>query len=350
MKPKITKTIYYALVLSIGLHIALVSVLRVLHHRGPSSEKDITTLQISQIPSQRALRPLKRKQHVPPKFTPVKQQQIEKAVSLPVASLPATAPIVHQNPVTHVRGFSLPTSHTLGIDKSGINSTVPSANRDIGSLPGTSKFDSQNVLRGIKHPSFKAPIDDALPSVSTPSLPTAILTRIGQHIVANRTTDIVDIVFIVDASGSMKDNINAVRNHLNRMTNLFYTAKLDFTLGIVIFRENMFGWDFDIIPQTRSLSQIKRSLTKIKCRGGENAKDALIRAADEVVFRQNADVHFILITDEYVSGNYSAKDVLTKVSRAKIKVGVIGRDEPFQKFIARSTGGLWFPIASLGAY
>jgi hypothetical protein len=151
----------------------------------------------------------------------------------------------------------------------------------------------------------------------------------------------------------MKDNINAVRNHLNQMTELFDDAELDFTLGIVIFRDNtgynMLGWDFELVPQTRSVSQIKRLLGQVKCRGGEKALDALMRAADEVTVRRNTDVHFILITDEYVSGNYSARDVLIKMTNAKIKVDVIGRDEPFQKFITRSTGGLFLPISSLGA-
>ena len=55
----------------------------------------------------------------------------------------------------------------------------------------------------------------------------------------------------------------------------------------------------------------------MKCRGGEKALDALMRAADEVTVRRNTDVHFILITDEYVSGNYSAKDVLIKMTNAK---------------------------------
>ncbi len=350
MKPKITKTIYFALVLSIVLHIALVSIMRVLHQTDPSLEKDITYLQVSQIPSQRSIRTLKRKQYVPPKFTPVKQQQIETEMSPPIAALPATAPIVHQNPVTPVRGLTVPTSRTLGIHKSDINSAVPTVNEGIRNQPGTSKFDVQNIFRGTKHQSFKPLVDSTFSTVSDLPLPTAMLIRIGQHIVANRTTDMVDVVFIIDASGSMKDNINAIRNHLHRMTKLLDSAELDFTLGIVIFRENLLDWNFEVIPQTRSVSQIKRTLSQVKCRGGEKAIDALIRAADEVAFRQNADVHFILITDEYVSGNYSAKDVLTKMSHAKIKVDVIGRDEPFQKFIARSTGGLWFPIASLGAH
>ena len=350
MKPKITRTIHYALILSISLHVFLVSVLKVLHQTEPSSVQDITHIEISKIPSLRALRKIKREQYIPPKLTPVQQKQIETEVNPPTASLPATTPIAHQNPVTPLIGFSLPNSHTLDNNKSGINSTEAAVNQDIGSLPGAGNFNSQDIFRGTKHQSSKPHADVTLPSVSDVPLPTAILTRIGQHIVTNRTADIVDIVFIIDASGSMKDNINAVRTHLNRMTDLFDDAELDFTLGIVIFRENMLGLDLDVIPQTRSVSQIKRTLSQVKCRGGEKAIDALIRATDEVDFRQNADVHFILITDEYVSGNYSARDVLTKMNDTKIKVDVVGLDEPFQKFITRSTGGIWLPISSLGAH
>ncbi len=350
MKPKITRTIHYALILSISLHIFLVSVLRVFDHTEPRSVEDITHIEISKVPSERALRKLKREQYIPPKFTPVKQRQIETEVNPPVASLPTTMPIAHQNPVTPLSGFSLPNPQTLDNNKSGINSTEGTVNQDIGNLPGAGNVNLQDIIRGTKNQSSKPHVDVTLPSVSDLPLPTAILTRIGQHIVTNRTADTVDIVFIIDASGSMKDNINAVRTHLNRMTDLFDDAELDFTLGIVVFRENILGLDLDVIPQTRSISQIKRALAQVKCRGGEKAIDALIRATDEVDFRQNADVHFILITDEYVSGNYSARDVLTKVSHAKIKVDVVGLDEPFQKFITRSTGGIWLPISSLGAH
>ena len=350
MKPKVRKTIRNALILSIGVHIILVSILTSLYQTEPSSISDITYLEMSEVRSQRALRPLKREKYIPPKLTPIRHKQIEVNVNPLVASIPTPQPIAHRNPITPVSGITLPKSSTLGIGNSVINSTTPTVNQDIGNRLGVGKFKSPGVIRNTKQQSFKSPIDDTLPRVSDLPLPNVILARIGQHIVANRTTDIVDIVFVIDASGSMKDNINAVRSHLNRMTELFDEADLDFTLGIVVFRENILGYDFELFPQTRSIPQIKRLLAQVKCRGGEKALDALIRAADEVVFRQNADVHFILITDEYVSGNYSAKDVLTKMNHAKIKVDVVGRDEPFQKFIARSTGGLWLPISSLGAH
>lgn len=350
MKPKVTKSIHFALILSIGLHIALIFVLKVLYRPEPSSTKNITYLEISQLPPQRSLRTLKRTKYVPPKITPIRQKQIENEVNLPIATLPTAAPISHQNPVTPLRGFSLPASRTLGINKPSLSFAAPAVNQGMGSRPGSTKFNMQGISRVTKHRSFKPPIDDALPGISDLPLPNVILKRIGLHVVASRSTNMVDIVFVIDASGSMKDNINAVRNHLSSMTSLFDNAKIDFTLGVVIFRDDIFSSGFEVIAQTRSVSQIKRALTRVKCRGGEKALDALIRAADEVSYRKNADVHFVLITDEYVSGNYSARDVLNKMNDAKIKVDVIGLNEPFQKFITRSTGGLWLPISSLGVH
>ncbi|MCY4404634.1 MAG: VWA domain-containing protein [Candidatus Poribacteria bacterium] len=350
MKSKVSKSLSNALILSIGIHVVLVFFVIGLHQSEPRSITDITYLEISEVRSQRALRPLKRNKYIPPKITPITHKQIEVNVNHPVESVPTPQPIAHRNPVTPVNGLSLPDSDTLGVGNSLIDSTTPSVNEGIDNQTRIGNIKPPGVFRNKIQQSVKPTIDDTLPQVSDLPLPHVILERIGQHIVSNRTTDSVDIVFVIDASGSMQDNINAVRIHLNRMTELFDEANIDFTLGIVVFRDKIFGVDFEVFPQTRSVPQTKRLLAQVKCQGGEKALDALIRAADEVDFRQNADVHFILITDEYVSGNYSAKDVLNKISRAKIKVDVIGRDEKFQKFIAQSTGGLWLPISSLGTH
>ncbi len=354
MKPKVTRSIHIALVLSIGVHIILVALLMGLHTSKSRLIKDVTYLEISNIPTQRALRTLKRKRFIPPKLTPVKQKQIASTVNTPIASFSKKTTIVHRNPSTTLRGFSLPKPHTLGINNATMNSPIPSINEGITSGFTSGRINLPGIKRSIRRQTIKPPFDDAIQGIVELPLPNVILARIGQHIVANRTKDIVDIVFIIDGSGSMKDNINAVRKHLNRMTELFNEAKIDFTIGIAIFRHstayNMFGWDFEVVPQTRSISHIKRALAQVKCRGGEKAVDALIRAADEVQYRKNADVHFILVTDEYVSGNYSASDVLKKMNDCKIKVDVVGLDEPFQKFITRTTGGIWLPISSLGVH
>lgn len=348
MKPKFTKNIHIALILSVCIHVILVFVLTRLYQREENSIDEITYLKIMEIPTERVKRPINRDQYIPPKITPTKQKQIEVDVNPPVVSLPSEQSISHQNPVVPIIEMSVPNPSEFGIGISDRTSNSPIGNQNLGNPFKLGRVESSDVLRVTKPRLYEPPIDSKLPPVSELQMPSAIMARIAYHIVEHRNTDNVDIVFVIDGSGSMKDNINAVRSHLNRMTKFFDDADLDFTLGVVIFREKMLGLDFEIFPQTRSVSHIKRRLAQVRCSGGEKALDALIRAADEVDYRENADVHFILITDEFVSGNYSASDVLRKMRQSGIRVDVVGRDEPFQKFITRSTGGLWLPITSLG--
>ena len=109
----------------------------------------------------------------------------------------------------------------------------------------------------------------------------------------------------------------------------------------------MAGMDIKISPQTNNAEEIKKILRSMKVSGGERALDALMKAIDQVRFRPGADRHFILITDEYVSGTYPVDEVLRAAKRAGITIDVLGRDEPFQRTIAEQTGGIWTPIQSL---
>lgn len=185
-------------------------------------------------------------------------------------------------------------------------------------------------------------------ALSQPELP---MEKIAKHALAARQKDKLDIVFIVDASQSMENNIDAVINHLSKMVDIFQAGGLDFTIGIVTFRYgtlySMLGWDMKVFPQTSDVKKVKQELHSIKCRGDEKALDALMQAIAEVKFRQFAERRFILVTDEYVSGSYSAAEVLNQIQKFDIKVDVIGIDEPFQKMVAQCTGGLWFSIGKI---
>lgn len=348
MKPKVLKNISNALILSVCIHFILVCALMIFYRHEPSAINEITYLEITEVPTKRNLRTIKHKQYTRPKITPTKQTQIEVDVDPPILSFQAAQPITHQNSVVPITGISLPNPQELGVGSSNLNTNSQMLNSNSGRQSGIGKLVSPGIVGVTKPQPFKPHVDKTLPQVSELKMPSALMARIGYHIVSNRSTDLVDIVFVIDGSGSMKDNINAVRTHLSRMTKYFDDAHLDFTLGVVIFREKMLGCHYEIFPQTRSVPQIKRRLAQVKCSGGEQTLDALIHAADEVDYRKNADIHFILITDEFVSGNYTASDVLRKMRKENIKVDVVGRDEPFQKFITRSTGGLWLSISSLG--
>jgi len=174
------------------------------------------------------------------------------------------------------------------------------------------------------------------------------LQEIAQHISTTGSSRKVDIVFIVDTSESMQDDIDAVRRHLGKMIDRFQQAHLDFTLGVVRFHHSLvyewLGMDITVSPQTSNVDEVREILRSIKVSGGERALDALMKAISEVKFRSDVDRHFILVTDEYVKGTYSVSEVLKAVKRAKITIDVLGRDEPFQRTIAEQTGGIWTPI------
>ena len=356
MKVILRKNIPNALLISIGLHILLILLLGTLYRQSLDWQaQPVTEFDIVKIRARSSVRPLKRLRHRPlqPSTVPETMQQMETVTVQPPTLQTAAAPVSHQDATIELQtpelAATVPGERTYGTGlraKPVSGSGSSSGGSGVGSrISGHGK--TGGATRGFLGETDGQPASD----IGGLTLPDLALTKIGKHIVANRGTDLVDIVFVIDGSGSMKNDVAAVREHLNAMTDLFDTANIDFTIGIVTFRTGtgygLLGLDFEVIPQMRSISQIKKVLAQLKFRGDENGLDALIRAADEVTFRQDAEVHFIFVTDEYVSGAYSSIDVMVKMKTAKIKVDVIGRDEPFQKFIAKSTGGLWLPISSL---
>lgn len=164
-------------------------------------------------------------------------------------------------------------------------------------------------------------------------------------------TNRVDLVFLLDASQSMQDNIYAVAKYLERMAERLLRGDVDYEIGIVTFRHTTFtsalGNDLSVTPLTKDLTRIRQTLEKVKCKGGERALNALMDAISRVEFRAGASRHFVLVTDEYVTGSYSTQEVLGALYRARIQVDVIGMDEPFQRALAARTGGMWMPITNL---
>lgn len=224
-----------------------------------------------------------------------------------------------------------------------------------GSLSGQGKGSAGGILSISPRlkPREDASIIEKLQVYSEADIPfIKALQLIAQHVLnvtaKNRK---VDIVFIVDTSESMEDDIDSVRRHLNKMIERFQSANLDFTLGVVRFHHSLvyewLGTDIIVSQQTSDVEEVKRTLKSIKVSGGERALDALMKAVSEVKFRPDADRHFILVTDEYVHGTYPVSEVLKAAKRAKIAIDVLGMDEPFQRTIAEQTGGIWTSIEQI---
>jgi hypothetical protein len=205
-------------------------------------------------------------------------------------------------------------------------------------------MDKVPVEGGVIGEKFQVYSEDEIPLIRG-------LEEIADHVVEVNKSRKVDVVFIIDTSESMQNDIDAVRRHLDRMIKRFQQAGIDFTLGVVRFHHSpIYEWlgvDITISPQTNNVEKVRDILGSIKVSGGERALDAIMEAISKVKFRKNSDRHFVLVTDEYVKGTYAAPDVLKSAKRAKITIDVLGRDEPFQRTIAEQTGGIWTPIEKI---
>lgn len=212
------------------------------------------------------------------------------------------------------------------------------------------RIDSEKLLPLTRKVPAKEPVTvDKLQIHKDADIPfIKAMQEIAKNITDNKTSNKVDITFLIDISESMEDNIDAVRRHISRMIDKLNETKIDFTIGVLTFHHNLLyewlGSDIQIYPQTTDINEIKKILKSIKVSGGERPLDAIMKAITGVKTRQGASRFFIFITDEYVKGTYTVSEVLQAVKRANITVNVLGRDEPFQRALAEQTGGVWMPI------
>jgi hypothetical protein len=170
------------------------------------------------------------------------------------------------------------------------------------------------------------------------------LEGIAESVADSRTETAVDLVFLLDISGSMIDNIRAVGRQLNRMITVFEEKGVDFTLGIVIFR--YLEGDTIIHPQTRDSEKYKRLLTShvVAAAGDERAHNAIVKTIRRVNFREGVNRRFILVTDEPSKGSYTLPEVLAQCFQNNITIDVIGINHTTHRALTSKTGGLWFPI------
>lgn len=70
-----------------------------------------------------------------------------------------------------------------------------------------------------------------LPNIAFPIL----MKKLAQEIVETSEGGPIDVVFVIDASGSMGDNIKAVTEHLTEMVDVYKDSKIDYALGVTEF-------------------------------------------------------------------------------------------------------------------
>lgn len=247
-------------------------------------------------------------------------------VSIPVLKTDAQLPIAE----TSLR------EHTTETPKWKKIETAPAKTPTIVPKPKTAQGQTEtNEIERRKSPA--QPIDrDARMGEA--------LEGIAESIADAESETAVDLVFLLDISGSMIDNIRAVGRQLSWMVTVFEEKGVDFTLGIVIFR--YLDSDTIIHPQTRDSERFKRLLTThvVAGMGDERAHDAIIKAIRRVDFREDVNRRFVLVTDELTKGSYTLSEVLKQCFQNNITIDVIGINHTTHRALTTKTGGLWYPI------
>ena len=181
-----------------------------------------------------------------------------------------------------------------------------------------------------------------------------MMKDIAQELTAATTTKKVDIVFVLDETASMVDNIRGIRAYFEFIFDAFKRDGRDATYGLVTFTDKTKTYG-----RTHDLGTFKNWLFKIDVDHGgdisEAGLDALMTALKKVKFRRNAQRFFILASDAAFHdadfdgrSSYSLDEVIATLQKEKVRVDVIGLDYLPIKQIAMATGGTWRAIPGKG--
>lgn len=178
------------------------------------------------------------------------------------------------------------------------------------------------------------------------------LEQIANHIIATRTLDKVNVVFVLDTSASMGDNIQQVAENLYSMTDAFDLVNIEYHLGMSEFSVREKGQKVETRSLAPDVGYLRRRMQKVRLSGDENALDALLDTLNFIDFHADADKHLILVTDEPATTSFREKNglgtmrarVINESQMEEIRVNVLGFPEAFQQELATTTGGVWQPI------
>ena len=264
-----------------------------------------------------------------------------------------------------------------------IPSTVPGENIDLGELRSSSykSTTSEMKIRGLREDSPEIEIGGSLdtrrrgrllngnlgggggqsvgkstagssPENDYPSMMRHLALGLIEQVPAKK----IDLVFILDKTASMTDNIRGIRAYIDRFLDQFRLADRDIAVGLVVFSDQQGIQSHGVTTRFKKFSNW---LHQIQIEGGgdlaESGLDAIMEALNRIRFRWRSQPIFVLATDgafhdlDYDGqSSYSLDQVVADLQRKNVRVEVIGTDYLPVKQLALATGGKWHPIPGRG--
>lgn len=163
----------------------------------------------------------------------------------------------------------------------------------------------------------------------------------------------VDLVFVIDTTGSMSDKIKGLLQTCAKFVDRFGRLEMDSRIAIVAFGDLSVKGDKIVATSfTGNLQTTKNSLQKIpRFSGGANNGESSLEALQKAMtldFRDNAVKVVILITDEPAlsSRNLAPVDVINELVAGEYLTFVVGTRDKYYKEMARATGGKWYQVSA----
>ncbi|OQY81312.1 MAG: hypothetical protein B6D41_19850 [Chloroflexi bacterium UTCFX4] len=163
----------------------------------------------------------------------------------------------------------------------------------------------------------------------------------------------VDLVFVIDTTGSMSDKIKGLLQTAQKFVDRFARLQMDARIAIVAFGDLTVKGDKIVATSfTANMQTTKNSLQKIpRFSGGGNRGESSLEALQKAMtlaFRANAVKTLLLITDEPAlqNRNLNAADVINELVAGEYLAFVVGTKDKYYKEMARATGGKWYQVSA----
>lgn len=163
----------------------------------------------------------------------------------------------------------------------------------------------------------------------------------------------VDLVFVIDTTGSMSDKIKGLLQTCQKFVERFARLEMDSRIAIVAFGDlNVRNDKIVATSFTSNIHTTKNSLQKIpRYSGGTNYGESSLEALQKAMsldFRAGVVKVLILITDEppLQSRNVKAVEVINNLIDGEYLTFVVGTKDKVYKDIASATGGKWYQVSA----
>lgn len=162
----------------------------------------------------------------------------------------------------------------------------------------------------------------------------------------------LDLVFVIDSTGSMSDKIGALKSMCERFVDDLAKSSISHRVAIVAFGDlTVTGDRISKTPFTTDVRTIKTLLQKLPTNsGGGNAGESsleAIQAAQRFPFQQKCIKALVLMTDEpALQHNVTWKSIQQSLVADGFLLFAFATSDEYYKSFARATGGSWWDIDS----